>query len=263
MSATSGAASTNTKVSEPEGKQTDAKAGNKSKKGKKGSKKASSKANKEAAEQSDEPSESASESSGKAIDPSYTELPEPPTTSHYQSERDDRWVEASNAQQYDFYGYVLAHIECSFALINQVAAPLPPFKNPYAGLRPYHYLALEGALKLPRDKLADLLDLSLETLQKRIVGERFSVRETELLLRLYRLMVVVDEKDARKQNFERLGEWLLVPHGSLWDKVPLTLLEVELGAALVFRALLAEEWVMEIEVRKRKRQQEASAGSTD
>ena len=261
MSAQTGAAITDKEVNESEDKQTDEKAGTKSKKGKKGNKKTGSKASKEAAEQSDEPSESAGESSGKAIEPSYTELPEPPTLSHYKSERDDRWVEASNAQQYDFYGYLLAHIECSFALVNQVAAPLPPFQNPYAGLRPYHYLALEGTLKLPRDKLADLLSLSPETLQKRIVGETFNIRETELLLRLYRLMVVVDEAGARKQNFERLGEWLLVPHGSLWDKVPLTLLEIELGAALVFRALLAEEWVMEIEARERERWEKEPLGS--
>lgn len=217
----------------------------------------------EAAKQSDEPDRSVSQSSEaaeKAAAPPYSE---PPTCSHYLSERDDRWVEASNAQQYDFYGYALAHIQSSFAMVNQVAAPLPPFTNPYAGLRPYHYLALEGTLKLPRDELAALLSLSTETLEKRIVGKAFSVHETELLLRLYRLMVVVDEKDAQKQNCERLGEWLLAPNKLLEDRVPLTLLKIEIGTVMVFRTLFAEAWVTEIEARKSECQKEASAGSTD
>ena len=167
--------------------------------------------------------------------------------SHYESERDDRWLEASHAQQYDYLGYLLAQISCGIELARHAGdSPLP------AKLHAYQYFKLETRLKLPRDKLADMLGLSVKALERRILSETFERHETEALLRLYRLMVLVDEPDEpchQTQNYERLGVWLLTPNESLEDLLPLELLDIEFGAVHVFRALLREEWVAEIEAR--------------
>ena len=165
--------------------------------------------------------------------------------SHYESERDDRWLEASHAQQYDYLGYVLAQISCGIELARHAGDDSLP-----ARLHAYQYLKLETCLKLPRDKLAAILGLSVKELEQRVLGETFERHETETLLRIYRLMVLVDEKGHQAQNYERLGAWLLTPNESLEDLLPIDLLDIEFCAVHVFRALLREGWVAEIEARE-------------
>ena len=187
--------------------------------GKKQRTKANEKLDKKAGEASDEP---ASPSAWEPLD-----------TSHYESERDDRWLEASHAQQYDYLGYVLAQISCGIELARHAGDDSLP-----ARLHAYQYLKLETCLKLPRDKLAAILGLSVKELEQRVLGETFERHETETLLRIYRLMVLVDEKGHQAQNYERLGAWLLTPNESLEDLLPIDLLDIEFCAVHVFRAFV-------------------------
>lgn len=150
----------------------------------------------------------------------------------------ERWAEAGYARQNEALELMYAHVRCGFEIAHREGTP--PITM-HQGLTPYLYLKLESMLELSRDELGGLLRLSPETLEQRILGKQpFSPAETEALLRVYRLIAMVEggKGEPDRENYVWLGTWLRSPHTSLGSIEPFALLDTECGGLMVFQLLL-------------------------
>ena len=98
------------------------------------------------------------------------------------------------------------------------------------GFRPAVLEELMRASGLTLKELADSLDLSVRSLQRRRRGGRLARYESDRLFRLARLMAIANEYLGSK---ERAIRWLKRPNRALGGVAPVAAIDTELGARQV------------------------------
>lgn len=102
------------------------------------------------------------------------------------------------------------------------------------GFRPAVIEALMQSCGLTLKELADSLDLSLRSLQRRRRSGRLARYESDRLYRLARLMALANEYLGGK---ERAIRWLKRPNRALGGLAPVAAIDTELGARQVENVL--------------------------
>lgn len=104
-----------------------------------------------------------------------------------------------------------------------------------AGVKASAFSGLASAIDVSVETLASFLGLSARTIRTRKV---LSADETERAFRAYRVLVRAREVLESEQGAR---EWLRTPQRALGDRVPLALIERDVGAQEVLNVLAAIE----------------------